>query len=144
MLQQVILPLISKRYLNGLLNGKCLLIHILPNKLKKLFFLEKWWSLLTLELHSIACLSKMFPHKKKKKLGRILDENLWVSSERKMFPSWHSELWQRCHNVIVDVVTTLWHDQKWVAPTSVSKVMTTSLSDIVKSCHNVATMLPQD
>ena len=144
MLQQVILTLISRRYLNGFLNGKCLLIHILPNKLKKLFFLEKWWSLVTLELNSITCLSKMLPHKKN--LHKILDENLWVSSEIKMFPSWHSDVvttlsqhyWWRCHNIVA-------RSKVRVVPTSVSDVMTTPQSDIVKTlpqrCYNVATRL---
>ena len=38
---QVILTLIPRRYLNGLLNGKCLLIQVLPNKLGKSFFFSK-------------------------------------------------------------------------------------------------------
>ena len=62
-LQKVIWALISGRYLNGLLNGKRLWIQILPNKLKKLFFHEKWSSLVTLSSNSITWLSKMLPHR---------------------------------------------------------------------------------
>ena len=59
-------------------------------------------------------------------------------------PSWHSDvvttLWQRrcwrCHNVVT-------RSQIRVAPTSVSDVVTTSLSDVIKTlpqrCCNVAT-----
>ena len=81
-----------------------------------------------------------------KKLHKILDENLWVSSEIKMFPSWHSDVvttlsqhyWWRCHNIVA-------RSKVRVVPTSVSDVMTTPQSDIVKTfpqrCYNVATRL---
>ena len=50
----------------------------------------------------------------------------------------------RCHNVVVDIVTTLSHGRKWVAPTSVY-VVTTSLSEVAKTlpqsyykrCYNI-------
>ena len=58
-------------------------------------------------------------------------------------PAGTATLSQRCHNVVVDVVTTLWHGRKWVVPTSVYDVVTTSLSDVIKTlpqrCCNVAT-----
>ena len=58
-------------------------------------------------------------------------------------PAGTATLWQRCH-VVVNVVT-LWHGRKWVVPTSVSDVVTTSLSNVVKTlpqrCYNVATTL---
>ena len=53
-------------------------------------------------------------------------------------------LWQRCHNVVDDVVTTLRSEMR-VVPTSVSDVATTSLSDVVKLSsryHNVAATSP--
>ena len=47
---------------------------------------------------------------------------------------------RRCDNVVVDVVT-LWHGRKWVVPTSVSDIVTTSLSNFVKRLlqrrHNI-------
>ena len=61
-------------------------------------------------------------------------------------PSWHSDVvttlsqrrcW-RCHNVVA-------RSKMWVVPTSVSDVVTTSLSNVVKTlpqrCYNVATTL---
>ena len=29
------------------------------------------------------------------------------------YPAGTATLWQYCHNVVIDVVTTLWHDRKW-------------------------------
>ena len=34
-------------------------------------------------------------------------------SERLSTQASTATLWQRCHNVVVDVVTTLWHGRKW-------------------------------
>ena len=33
--------------------------------------------------------------------------------KQKLFPAGIATLWQHCHNVVVGVVTTLWHGQKW-------------------------------
>ena len=73
------------------------------------------------------------------------------------FPAGTATLSQRCHNVVVDVVTTLSQGRCWrchnvvarlkmrIVPTSVSDVVTTSLSNVVKTltqrCYNVATRL---
>ena len=72
-------------------------------------------------------------------------------------PAGTATLSQRCHNVVVDVVTTLSQGRCWrchnvvarlkmrIVPTSVSDVVTTSLSNVVKTltqrCYNVATRL---
>ena len=58
------------------------------------------------------------------------------------FPAGTATLWQRCHNAIVDVVTTLWHGRKWELyrrqfPTLWQRRSPT----LSRRCYNVATTL---
>ena len=59
-------------------------------------------------------------------------------------PASTATLWQRCHNVVVDVVTTLWHGRKWELyrrqfPTLWQRRSPT----LSRRCLNVATTSPQ-
>ena len=65
-------------------------------------------------------------------------------SERLSTPAGTATLWQRCHNVVVDVVTTLWHGRKWELyrrqfPTLWQRRSPT----LSRRCLNVATTSPQ-
>ena len=53
-------------------------------------------------------------------------------------PAGTATLWQRCHNIVVDVVTTLWHGRKWElwrlwSPTLWQRRCLT----LIQRCHNI-------
>ena len=70
----------------------------------------------------------------------------WIKTRwyRFALPAATAILWQRCHNVVVDVVITLWHGRKWELyqrqfPTLWQRRSPT----LSRRCLNVATTSPQ-
>ena len=60
------------------------------------------------------------------------------------FPAGTATLWQRCYNVVVDDVTTLWHCRKWELYRRQFPTLRQGCSPrLSKRCHNVATTSPQ-
>ena len=59
-------------------------------------------------------------------------------------PAGIATLWQRCCNVVVDVVTMLWHGRKWELYQRLFPTLWQRRSPTLsRRCHNVAATLPQ-
>ena len=60
------------------------------------------------------------------------------------FPAGTATLWQCCHNVFVDVVTTLWHGRKWeLCRCRFLTLWQRRSPTLWRRCHNVAATSPQ-
>ena len=64
--------------------------------------------------------------------------------KQKLFPAGTATLWQRCHNVVADVVTTLWHGWKWeLCPRRFSTLWQRHFPTLSRRYNNVAATSPQ-
>ena len=74
-------------------------------------------------------------------LRTFFAEHLWTTASQNTkttFPAGTATLWQRCHNVVVDVVTTLWHGRKWeLCQRRFPTLWQRRSPTLSRRCHNV-------